>query len=212
MHMDIFDITIPLSEKTPVWEGEKGLSIKKTDAISRGDTFNVTRIAMSLHTGTHIDAPNHLLPEGMTIDKIALKRFIGPAQVVDVPDGVTELNVAVFEKLDLLPKFKHLLFKTRNSRFWVNEPYAFRKDYTALTRDGAVFLADLGYELIGIDSFSISVFSDLVEPHRILMKKGILVLENIDLHAVRAGVYTLYCLPIPIVGAEAAPVRAILIR
>ena len=92
--------------------------------------------------------------------------------------------------LNLRADIRKILFKTRNSQFWIKEPYHFRKDFTAFTSDGAEFLAQRNYELVGIDSFSISVFDDMINPHKILMENNTVVLENADLHLVNPGIYT----------------------
>ena len=64
--MKIFDISIPLNEKTPVWVGDRGVTISHTESISEGSDFNVSRMEMGVHAGTHIDAPHHLLNNGIT--------------------------------------------------------------------------------------------------------------------------------------------------
>jgi arylformamidase len=209
--MNIIDITIPLSEKMPVWEGDKKVNIDLVEKIGDNGDFNVSRIELGVHSGTHIDSPYHVLKDGNTVDKIPLNVLIGKVQVVQVPYGNYEINAKCLEKIGIDFSIERILFRTSNSDYWKNDPYSFNKKYVALNTEGAQFLADRKVRLIGIDYFSISTFNDLVQPHVILLEKNIVLLENIDLGNVSPGIYQLVCLPIKLVGTEAAPVRAVLI-
>jgi arylformamidase len=209
--MNIIDITIPLSERTPVWEGDKGVSIDRVAKIEEGRDFNVSRIELGVHAGTHIDSPFHLLDGGNTVDQIPLETLIGTVQVVQVASEYDVINEKCLKKLDLDPTIDRVLFKTSNSNYWETDPYAFNKEFVALNTGGAQYLADHGIRLVGVDYFSVSAFDDLIPPHVILLERGIVLLENIDLRQVVPDIYTLICLPIKLIGTDGAPVRAILI-
>ena len=79
------------------------------------------------------------------------------------------------------------------------------------TGDGAAYLAEKGVKLIGTDSNSVGIHGAQVAPHRAFLTAEVAVLENLDLDEVRPGKYFLSALPLKIGGAEAAPVRAVLI-
>ncbi len=210
--MQILDITIPLDEKTPLWEGDKGVSLKRVSWLSRGADFNVTRMEMGVHSGTHIDAPFHLFDHAVSVDAIPLEILVGDAQVVNIPASVGEISPDDLRKSGLESGVKRLLLKTRNSNFWKDDPYSFRRDFVAINARTASFLVDEGIELIGIDYFSISPMADLKTPHEILLEAGVVILENVNLLGINAGFYQLVCLPMKLVGTDGAPVRAILIR
>lgn len=208
--MQIIDITIPLSNQTPVWEGDKGVHIRRVAKIEMGSEFNVSRMELGVHAGTHIDSPFHLINAGNTVDQIPLESLIGDVQVVQVSSRYDVINEKCLKELDINPAIERILFKTSNSDFWENDPYSFNTDYIALNTDGAKFLADSGMRLVGVDYFSISSFDDLTKPHMILLENNTVLLENIDLRNVFPGVYQLICLPLKLVGTDGAPVRAIL--
>ena len=208
--MKIIDITIPLSERTPVWEGDKGISINLVAKIGEGSDFNVSRIELGVHAGTHIDSPFHLLDGGNTVDQIPLETLIGKVQVVQVPLDYDVINEKCLEAIDLDPTVDRILFKTSNSNYWEKDPYAFNKEFVALNTDGAQYLENLGIRLVGVDYFSVSAYDDLKLPHVILLEHGIVLLENIDLRNVAPGFYTLVCLQIKLIGTDGAPVRAVL--
>ncbi len=209
--MKIIDISIPLSEKTPVWEGDKGISVRRVAKIEEGSDFNVSRIELGVHAGTHIDVPFHVYKNGDTVDQIPLDTLIGSVQVVEIPDGISVINKNCLMKLDLQDGIGRILFKTSNSLYWETDPFSFNRDYVAVNSEGAKYLTDMDLRLVGVDYFSVSSFDDLKQPHLILLNHGIVLLENIDLRQVVPGIYKLICLPMKIIETDGAPVRAVLI-
>ncbi len=209
--MNIIDISIPLSGKTPVWEGDKGISVHRVAIIENGCDFNVSRIELGVHTGTHIDAPFHVFENGKTVDEIPLDTLIGNVQVIEIPNGISVIDKNCLMKMSFQDGIDRILFKTSNSLYWETDPFSFHKEYVALNSEGAKYLADIGLKLIGVDYFSVSSFDDLKQPHMTLLNRGIVLLENIDLRQVVPGIYKLICLPMKITGTDGAPVRAVLI-
>jgi arylformamidase len=209
--MKIYDITISLSNETPVWEGDKRVNISQDSMISSGADYNISRLEMSVHAGTHIDAPFHLMADGSTIDQIPLERLIGKVRVIQIAEETEQINASVLNQYVIEPGIKRVLFKTRNSNYWNDEPCRFRDDYIALDSSGAEWLSSKGIVLAGIDWFSISAMDDLMQPHLILLKAGIVIVENLDLRCVEAGIYDLICLPMKLCGTDGAPARVILI-
>lgn len=189
------------------------MAIRQVASIHEGDESNVSQIRMSVHTGTHIDAPRHFIEQGKTIDKIPLIRLVGDTLVVKVDDKV---NVITAEFLLSHPQIedircaRKILFQTRNSLFWQKYPGQFISDYVGIDTSGAHLLASFDLDLIGVDYLSIASFHDLTKPHQILLAKGVILLEGIDLSKVSADIYKLVCLPLKLTGVEGAPVRAIL--
>jgi len=149
------------------------------------DTDRVSCIALCVHTGTHIDAPSHYLLPGEAAD-YPLEQMCGPAVVTDADPGWTErLN--------------------GHSRVLL-------RGGSGVTREEAEKAASSGVVLLGTDRLSIAPFEDEASTHRALLKKGVCVLENIDLTGVENGCWTLMCLPLKLLHCEGAPVRAVLIR
>jgi arylformamidase len=208
--MRIFDITLPLSNQTMVWEGDKKITIEQIAFIKEGSEFNISRTEFGVHSGTHIDAPFHTNDQGYTVDKIPLDSLIGPAQVLQIHNSIKLITKDVLLESGFVKGMKRLLLKTRNSFYWSNNPNEFVRDYVALDSRAAMFLAEEEIKLVGIDYFSISPYNDLKTPHQILLEAGIVILENAYLAKVEPGEYNLICLPLNLVGTDGAPVRAIL--
>ncbi len=207
----IIDISVPIDESMILWPGNSHPKFKRLYSMKRGSTHNEISIEMNTHTGTHIDAPRHFVLNGKAIDQMDPNIFVGPTWVVNMPD-VKEIKSSNLEKLKLPRSIERILFKTANSSLWNKKNPKFRKDYVGLTPDAASWLVKRKIKLVGIDYLSIAKFTDVLAVHRILLKAGIIILEGLNLSKVKKGKYQLVCLPIKIANAEAAPVRAILIK
>ena len=207
--MAIFDISIGIDESLPLWPGDPELRLHWAAKIEQGDLVKLTELSMSIHTGTHIDAPLHFLPQGKSIDNLNIDVFVGEAQVVAIPQEVDLITVEILRKLPTI-NASRVLFKTKNSQFWGTRN--FQRDYVALEASAAQWLVDQGVQLVGIDYLSIAPFNDPVPTHKILLSNNVVIIESLDLRSVEPGLYTLICLPLKLVGREAAPARAILMN
>ena len=210
--MQIIDITIPLSEKTPVWEGDQGVKIRQVSFTDNGADFNISRTEFGVHAGTHIDAPFHLFSQGKTVDTIPLDILIGDAVVLKIDPSYDVIDVKTLQACGFLPGTQRLILKTRNTDYWVNDPYGFNRDFMGINTDGAEYLVEQEVQLVGIDYFSASPISDLKKPHEIMLEAGIVILENTYLVNVKPGAYHLICLPLKLIGTDGAPVRAVLTK
>lgn len=210
--MEILDITLPLSNQTPVWEGDKGITIRQVAFRERSSDFNISRVEFGVHAGTHIDSPYHLSSQGYTVDKIPLDTLVGPAAVLEISSDVKFINPEALLSCGFKSGMDRIILKTQNTRFWVDDPTGFHGDFIGINSEGAEFMVDQGVKLVGIDYFSASPMSDLVRPHEILLGAGVVILENAYLVDVNPGDYHLTCLPLKLMGTDGAPVRAILTR
>jgi len=195
----------------PVWPGEPRVIIKQTSAIAEGDEANVSHLSLGAHTGTHVDAPLHFIADGVSLDKIPLDHFIGDAVVVEIlnVDLITEKDIKKATDLNFNSR---VIFKTRNSQIWVQGENNFQEDFVALSPDAAEYLVNMESKLVGIDYLSIAPYSDSNPTHEVLLRAGIPILEGLDLSNISPGTYSLFCLPLNIIGVEGAPARAILVN
>jgi arylformamidase len=210
--MKILDISVPVSRGLPVWPGDPRIVLERSQSITDGNESNDSRIACSVHSGTHVDAPKHYVDEGSTVENLPLDVLLGPAWVVHLPaeDIITPEKL---ETLTIPPDTKRLLFKTRNSSFWENPNHSFKSEYVALSAEAAEWIVSKGIRLVGIDYLSVQLFTDR-EPltHRLLLEAGVVIIEGLDLRSVGPGLYQLICLPLKLVGSDGAPARAVLIE
>lgn len=206
----LIDISVTLSPEVPVWPGDDKPEFTLTSSISKGNSANVTTISLCAHTGTHIDAPLHFVEGGVPVDQMAPDLFVGPVQVLDCR-GLDKISAADLARHSISSDIQRLLFKTDNSDHWVNGDQDFNPNYVALTPDAAEWALARNIKLVGIDYLSIERFKEPGhKTHHILLGKGIVVIEGLDLSAVEAGVYELMCLPLKLKGADGAPARVFL--
>lgn len=211
--MQIFDVTLPISPEMPLWPGDPPVSLEKVASTDTGDEVNLTHLSMSVHTGTHVDAPYHFLGgSSATVEQLSLGDLSGRAFVLQIEDSVDLITREILERLRIPARTRRLLFKTRNSSFWDVHKAVFRQDFCALSPNGAAYLVDRGIRLVGIDYLSIAPFHEGSPTHRVLLEAGIIIVEGLDLRQVTPGRYTLYCLPLKILSSDGAPARVILLR
>jgi len=210
----VIDISVAITSQFPPWPGDPAVKFHTLSSIEKGDESNLTQISMSLHTGTHIDAPKHFLDQGITTDDIALSKLIGRVLVVEIDQSVDVITESLLinhpQSADIKETTK-ILFKTRNSSYWHSHPSEFQHDYVGIDASGAAYLAQFKPDLIGVDYYSVAPYADTYTPHHILLAQGIVLLESIDLTGVPTGYYQLICLPMKIARCEGVPARAILL-
>ena len=207
-----YDITVPLFNDLPTYPGDPGIEIENWRSLAKGDSANVSVVSFGAHSGTHVDAPAHFIPGGEVVENLPFESLIGEALVVQVPDDVIVIDKA-FVSRQVPPGTERVLFETRNSGFWSEVPRVFHTDFTHLDLGAATWLRDNGAKLIGIDYLSIERFkSGNHEVHIALLSHGVVILEGLNLFAIPAGKYELYCLPLRLRSdlGDGAPARAVL--
>lgn len=213
--MKIYDISLPISPVMPVWPGDPPVQLTQVSSISLGDSANVSRLTISVHCGTHIDAPKHFIDDGITIEQIPLEKLVGKVLVMEIDHSDNVISDVVLKQHPnhlMLEKAAKVIFRTRNSSLWNEFPNTFRKDYVGINAAGAVYLSQLHLDLIGIDYLSIAPYEETLQPHQILLTHKTVLLEGLNLSGVPGGVYDLYCLPLNLPGCEGSPARAILVK
>jgi arylformamidase len=166
------------------------------------ETVRVGSVTMSLHTGTHIDAPRHLIGKSPGVDTISDDILCGQADIVDAR-GYAELSADLFVNVTS----PRVLIRTDS---WLDST-VFPMTFPLLTEDAAQLLANRGIVLFGIDLPSVdAVDSKDLPNHHILMGAGITLCEGLDFSSsnVAAGNANLMIVPFAIKGADAAPARA----
>lgn len=210
--MRIYDVSVPISARTPTYPGDPGIEIQQWLSLANGDAANVSALCFGAHTGTHIDAPAHFISGAARLDSLDLDTLLGTVQVIEIPADALSIETSHLAS-QLIGGLERLLFKTRNSAFWGETNGEFHSDYTYLAPEAAQQLVAAGIRLVGIDYLSIEQFeSEDFATHQILLANGVVIVEGLDLRQVAAGVYELICLPLKIVdgSGDGAPARVVL--
>jgi arylformamidase len=210
--VEIIDITAPVSPESVVWPGDGAPTREVLSHTDRGDPNTVSRWSMSAHTGTHVDARAHFIPGGWTMDALELSRCVGPCRVVDLTGVEGHVGRADLEAAEVAGTAR-LLLKTRNSEFGLLGREGFVESYTAISREAADYLVEIGVETVGVDYLSVEPFEDgEFTTHHTLLGADVVVLEGLLLAGVEPGEYLLACLPLRLAGSDGSPARAILVR
>ena len=205
------DITVLLGEEAIDYPGDTPYVRTDVLALEQGALYNLSRLETSVHAGTHLDMPSHLLRDGGRVEAYPAERFILPALVAEIGPCRT---ITPHELRDVdIRQGEALLLKTDNSRNGLYKSGRFTKDFVSMSPEGAAYCAERGPALVGIDYISIEAFgSPTFAAHHALLGKGVFILEGIKLEDTPPGKYTLICLPLKIKGAEGSPVRAVLLE
>lgn len=192
--MRIYDISNRINS-AEVYPGDPITQIQAFCDFNQNDLYHVSSLSMSLHTGTHVDAPYHVLPSGKRVDELDLEKFIGECYVQAFFD-----DVITGEDIDrvFVPGTKRLLIKGYGK--------------ARLSESAAFALVSEGVELIGIDAPTIGTQQEDYAVHKQFLLSGVPILENLCLGEPQTGKYFLYAPPLKIESVEAAPCRALLFR
>lgn len=210
MRIRWIDISVPLRNDLVHWPGDPSPKIEQQSDMEAGDDYNASTISMTLHAGTHIDAPCHFIRKGKAINEMPFEAMMGPARVIEIldPESVKPDEL----KRHRIRRGERILFKTLNSaRCWKTNRFV--EDFVYVSQNAAQYLSARQIRTLGVDYLSAGGFNkDGIKTHRTLLQAGIWLIEGLDLSRVRPGRYQLICLALKVFRGEAAPARAILRR
>lgn len=195
----------------PVWPGDPQVSIQRVSKIEEGAIANVSRLEMSVHTGTHVDSPYHFLKDGSTVERLSLKVLIGRAYVIHLDDNVDRVMPKHLEEAGIPPRTRRVIIRTRNSKQWAKEYRPFDKEFVGVDVTAAEYLVKRGVQLIGVDYLSVAPFDSPSPTHLALLKAGVVIVEGLNLGQVGQGRYNFFCLPLKLDKSDGAPARAVLV-
>ena len=210
MFREFIDISWMINARTPVFPGDCPYQARQSLSIAGGDICNLSEIKMSMHFGTHIDAPLHFIDHGKPVPELDLSLFFGEATVIEI-DNVKEITAGEIAKHSFKPG-QRLLLKVPGNETLLDKA-EFSNDFIGMDRSAAEFLVERGVPLVGIEYLSIEkpVGNDY-PVHHILLGNDIIILEGIDLRKVEPGDYFLACQPLKLENGNGSPVRAVLMR
>lgn len=208
--MKALDLTHPISPNMPVYPGTEppvittGCSIDETGFLEK-------KITMYSHTGTHVDAPAHLLKGHNTLDMLEIGHFYGSAFLLSHNDSTIQ-SIGVQELLPYQEKIQaveFLLLHTGWSQYWGSEKYF--NNYPVLSLEAAHWLSNFSLKGLGLDTISAdTVHSQTYPVHKALLHKNIIIIENLtNLAALPCDQFDFSCFPLRLADADGSPVRAV---
>jgi len=208
--MQIHDISMLISPEMPVYKGRAEKRPQFTTVASHEDSSaHETELTLNIHTGTHLDAPLHMLAGGDDLAYLEGKQLIAPCQVFDLTGVEDKITAADLAYLDFKPGHYYLL-KTKNSQTDYLKNYP--EQFIYLAESGAERLAAASPIGVGIDGLGIERAQPDHPTHKLLLGAGIIIIEGLRLQKIEAGDYTLILAPLKLKGVEGAPARAFLLE
>jgi len=206
----IIDLTHPISEGMPVYPGTES-PVLKPECTIEGIGFAEKKITMFSHTGTHMDAPAHLIKGAKTLDKFYVDHFYGKALLVDLRSlkgnviGLSELE----KYKDEIEDADFVLLYTGWSRYWGKPKYF--EDYPVLYIDAAKWLAGFNLKGLGLDTISADKIDTVeYEVHRSFLGNDTVIIENLtNFDLLPGNQFTFSCFPMSFQDADGSPVRAV---
>lgn len=210
--MKIIDLTHTITENMTVYPGTDQPSLK-TISNHKTDGFKETSLTMASHTGTHMDAPNHIFEDGITLDLIDAEQFVGKGLVIDCSDLADGQRITIdqIEKVKVkADQAEFLLFYTGWDQYWGSDMYF--GDYPYMTEEVAEYLIQSKKKGVGLDVISIDSMTSLTNHKKVLSDSSFVIVENLTkLGDIGNELFTFCALPMKYENADGAPVRAIAI-
>ena len=203
----LIDISPTICSLTAVWPGDTPFSHRFLCRIEEGANIDLSTIQTTVHIGAHCDAPSHYREGLESIEHRSLSLYYGSCQVITVQVKRNERIYPTDLKQEIMAP--RLLLRTNS----FPDPNHFNEDFNALSPELVMFAHQRGVRLIGLDTPSVDLFtSKKLESHQAIADRDMAVLEGVVLNEVEDGLYTLIAFPLKIQGADASPVRAVLLK
>lgn len=206
--MNIIDISWPISQNMTQYKDRKLVFVGQTHSLQH-DGVHLSSLLLNSHSGTHIDAPCHFLPNSQTLDQVPLSTYVGLCQVVDCTDINGNITAQVLATKSI-ESDKIIIFKTKNSAKGATD--LFDSKFVCITADAAAYLVEKKVTAVGLDYPGLEHHQPGHETHNAFLGNNIGVIEGLRLAHVTPGNYFFCCLPLALQGADGAPARAILIE
>jgi kynurenine formamidase len=194
----------------PAYPGEPTARFQPYTTIEH-DRVAMASVGLFSQLGTHVDAPAHFIPGGRTVDELDLSDCIGEATIVRLGtlEPGTVITAALLEAhLDRLRAATRVILSTGWSRHAGTHRYF--TNWPKLSPGAAHMLASSGIRLLGLDTPSPGDDTTNVALHQLLLSDNRILVECIvNVDALPADRCTFICLPLPLVGLDGSPVRAL---
>lgn len=196
------DISISLSDETPVYPGDPPIDIKQLFTVAK-DGVSIHQYNFAGHCSTHMDAPAHMFTNGKSLADFPVDKFTGEGIVIDAK-GYKSIDIDILNNIKI-GKNKIVLFRTDYSRK-IDEKNYF-ENYPVISEKLAQRLVDMQVKMIGIDWPSPDY--PPYPAHKALLKNDILIVENLcNLDKLAGKKFKLYAFPVK-VATDGVPTRVI---
>lgn len=208
--MSLIDLSHIINENIPLYPGTEPPQIQSVATIAKNG-YNEKRFSFTNHTGTHIDAPAHMLSDGKTLDQYPAQKFTGQALVLNFGFPRASENEARYlrQMQSLIEQVDFVLIYTGWCRYWGTDRYF--QDFPAISAESARWLAQFDLKGFGVDTASVDLMKSVDLPvHKIFFSKDMILVENLDFSRhIPEGIFRLFVFPLNVEAADGSPVRAV---
>jgi arylformamidase len=205
------DISIPTSPETTVFPGDPAPEFYWPGwTHEKGNPASVGFYRGGLHHGSHVDAPWHFIPGARRLHEVPLEHWLGECQVLDLTAQDRCVTAESLDQAGVRPGIRRLLFKTRNSQveYW-RRPW--NPDFIYIHHSAAAWCTARRLLVVGLDYLTIdSPQAPTFPSHREFLSHDTVIIENLNLRQVEAGVYELLAAPVNLVGVDGGWCRPLL--
>ncbi|MBV1756709.1 MAG: cyclase family protein [Dethiosulfatibacter sp.] len=201
------DLTHTIEQNMPFYPGTGAPKIKQKNTVDI-DGFAEVEISFYSHTGTHMDAPAHMVKGGMTLDEYPIEHFFGKAFLLDLREGIPYLDTLIQLKPEL-ESVDFIILYTGWSDYWGEKRYFV--DFPILPLEHVNWLMSLGIKGFGVDAISIDpVDTTTFENHHAVFSKGGTITENLtNLNAIISPFFDIIMLPLKNKNSDGISIRAV---
>ena len=209
--MKIIDLTHTIANDMTVYPGDDQPKNKIVCTVAR-DGYKETSLHIHSHNGTHMDSPNHVFENGITLDKIDVINFVGKAALIDC-SSLMKGDFITYDFIennkDIIDKSDFIIFRTDWSKYWNTDKYLGK--YPILSDEVVNFIITSKKKGIGFDTISVdSIDSTNYSNHLKILGNDILIFENLtNLNQINSDTFVLCALPLKFENSDGAPIRAI---
>ena len=208
--MKIYDLSHQISEKMPVFPGEKEPVINVQSTYSENG-YLTHEICFNTHVGTHIDSPAHIIEKGKKLEDLKPEKYFGKAFSY-MHNGSEKIEKSEFEEIEgIISSVDFLIINTGWYKFWRSEKYF--SGYPVMTVEAARYLCGFNLKGIGVDTISVDrIESDELPVHKTLLKNETIIVENMtNLDNIKSKIFFLSVMPLNVKDTESMPARAVAI-
>ena len=208
----LIDLSHPLEHEQLGFPSAPKVTVTAHNTLAL-DGYNLARISMGTHQGTHLDVPYHFFDDGKTMDQMPLERFYDPAVLVDLAPGSclaagTPIVPKMFEPhADKFHRGAKVIYRTGWHRTFGTPEHL--TDFPTLTVESARWIADYRIGLLGMDTPTPS--TDWKNVHLALLNKdvGMVIVEGLTGLDKLPERFTFVGFPLNIKGGDGSPIRAV---
>lgn len=209
--MKVIDLTHPIENDMTVYPGGPQPQNKIVSTVNENG-YKETEIHFRSHNGTHMDSPNHVFEDGISLDKIDVVNFIGTAALIDC-SSLDEGDIITYDFIEknkeAIDNSEFIVFRTDWSKYWNTEKYLGK--YPVISDEVVDFIITSNKKGIAFDTISVDpIDASVLSKHHKILQNNILVFENLtNLNLIDSNTFVFCALPLKFENSDGAPIRAI---